>query len=310
MKLEGTVQRIEELKQKRRALILAHVYQRKEVQNIADFTGDSLALSKAAVDTDAKVIVFCGVRFMAETAAMLNPGKVVLLPRKEAGCPLADMARVEDVRAKRKEYPNSAVVSYVNSSASVKAVSDVCCTSSNAVDVVNSLSDRTVLFLPDKNLGRFVASKVDNGVILWDGFCYVHHENIRPEDIKRVKTEYPQAEVIVHPECRPEVIDLADFVGSTRQMAEYVGRSKSREFIVGTENGILHSLRKENPNKRFYSLSPLVVCRDMKLTQLKDVASALENMQFQIRVPEKVTVMAKKALTGMLEPRKGHLAIR
>lgn len=310
MKLDGTVRRIEELKQKRQALILAHVYQRKEVQDVADFTGDSLALSKAAVDTAAKVIVFCGVRFMAETAAMLNPDKVVLLPRKEAGCPLADMARVEDVRAERKEYPNSVVVSYVNSSASVKAVSDVCCTSSNAVDVVNSLSDRTVLFLPDKNLGRFVASKVDKRVILWDGFCYVHHENIRPEDIRRVITEYPQAEVIVHPECRPEVIDLADFVGSTRQMAEYVGRSKSREFIVGTENGILHSLRKENPNKRFYSLSPLVVCRDMKLTQLKDVASALENMQFQIRVPEKVTVMAKKALTGMLEPRKGHLAIR
>ncbi|TET61310.1 quinolinate synthase NadA [Candidatus Aerophobetes bacterium] len=310
MKLDGTVRRIEELKQKRQALILAHVYQRKEVQDVADFTGDSLALSKAAVDTDAKVIVFCGVRFMAETAAMLNPDKVVLLPRKEAGCPLADMARVEDVRAKRKEYPNSVVVSYVNSSASVKAVSDVCCTSSNAVDVVNSLSNRTVLFLPDKNLGRFVASKVDKRVIFWDGFCYVHHENIRPEDIRRVITEYPQAEVIVHPECRPEVIDLADFVGSTRQMAEYVGRSKSREFIVGTENGILHSLRKENPNKRFYSLSPLVVCRDMKLTQLKDVASALENMQFQIRVPEKVTVMAEKALTGMLEPRKGHLAIR
>lgn len=310
MKLDGTVRRIEELKQKRQALILAHVYQRKEVQDVADFTGDSLALSKAAVDTDAKVIVFCGVRFMAETAAMLNPDKVVLLPRKEAGCPLADMARIEDVRAERKEYPNSVVVSYVNSSASVKAVSDVCCTSSNAVDVVNSLSDRTVLFLPDKNLGRFVASKVDKRVILWDGFCYVHHENIRPEDIRRVITEYPQAEVIVHPECRPEVIDLADFVGSTRQMAEYVGRSKSREFIVGTENGILHSLRKENPNKRFYSLSPLVVCRDMKLTQIKDVASALENMQFQIRVPEKVTVMAKKALTGMLEPRKGHLAIR
>jgi len=304
MKSKGIVQKIKDLKKKRRALILAHVYQRGEVQDMADFTGDSLALSKMTVGTDAKVIVFCGVRFMAETAAILNPDKVVLIPRKDAGCPLADMARVEDLLTQKKEYSRIAVVSYVNSSAPIKAVSDICCTSSNAVDVVNSLKENKVLFVPDKNLGRFVASKTKKKVILWDGFCYVHHESIKPEDIKRMKIKHPQAEIMVHPECQPQVIDLADFVGSTSQMAEYVAKNKSREFIVGTERGMLHALQKENPNKRFYSPSPLVVCRDMKLTKLENVVSALENMQFQIRIPDEVAIKAKKALHSMLKLRK------
>jgi len=304
MKSNRVLQKIKDLKKKRRALILAHVYQRGEVQDMADFTGDSLALSKMAVDTDAKVIIFCGVRFMAETAAILNPDKVVLMPRKDAGCPLADMAGVEDLLIKKKEYSGIPVVSYVNSSASIKASSDICCTSSNAVDVVNSLKEDKVLFVPDKNLGRFVASKTKKEVILWDGFCYVHHHNIKPEDIKRMKIKHPQAEIMVHPECQPQVIDLADFVGSTGQMAEYVAKNKSREFIVGTERGMLHALQKENPNKRFYSPSPLAVCQDMKLTKLENVVSALENMQFQIRIPEEIAIKAKKALDAMLKSGK------
>lgn len=310
MKSNRVLQKIKDLKKKRRALILAHVYQRDEVQDMADFTGDSLALSKMAVDTDAKVIVFCGVRFMAETAAILNPDKVVLIPQKDAECPLADMARVEDLLTQKKEYSGVAVVSYVNSSASIKAVSDICCTSSNAVEVVNSLKEDRVLFLPDKNLGRFVASKTKKKVILWDGFCYVHHHNIKPEDIKRMKIKHPQAEIMVHPECQPQVIDLADFVGSTSQMSEYVAKNKSREFIVGTERGMLHALQKENPNKRFYSPSPLVVCQDMKLTKLENVVSALENMQFQIRIPEEIAIKAKKALNAMLKLGKKNRRIR
>jgi len=301
VKSNRVLQKIKDLKKKRKALILAHVYQRAEVQDIADFTGDSLALSKMAVNTDEEVIVFCGVRFMAETAAILNPDKVVLIPRKNAGCPLADMAGVGDLLAQRKRYPGIAVVSYVNSSASIKAASDICCTSSNAVDVVNSLNENKILFVPDKNLGRFVASKTKKEIILWDGFCYVHHHNIKSEDIERMKTMHPQAEIMVHPECPSQVIDLADFVGSTSQMAEYVAKNKSREFIVGTERGMLHALQKENPNKKFYSPSPLVVCQDMKLTKLENVVSALENMQFQIRISEEVAIKAKKALNAMLK---------
>jgi len=304
VKSNGIIKKIKDLKKKRRALILAHVYQGEKVQDIADFTGDSLALSKMAVNTHAKVIVFCGVRFMAETAAILNPDKVVLIPRKDAGCPLAEMARIEDLLIKKKQYSGVAVVSYVNSSASIKAASDICCTSSNAVEVVNSLREDQVLFVPDKNLGRFVASKTKKKIILWDGFCYVHHHNIKPEEIKSMKIKHPRAEIMAHPECQPEVIDLADFVGSTSQMAEYVAKDKSEEFIVGTERGMLHALQKENPNKRFYSPSPLVVCRDMKLTKLENVSSALENMQFQIRIPDEVAIKAKKALHSMLKLRK------
>jgi quinolinate synthase len=304
VKSNRVLQKIKDLKKKRKALILAHVYQRGEVQDMADFTGDSLALSKMAVDTDEEVIVFCGVRFMAETAAILNPDKVVLIPQKDAGCPLADMARVEDLLIKKKKYPGVGVVSYVNSSASIKAVSDICCTSSNAVEVVNSLKENKVLFLPDKNLGRFVASKTKKKVILWDGFCYVHHESIKSEDIKRMKIKHPQAEIMVHPECQLQVIDLADFVGSTGQMSEYVAKNKSREFIVGTERGMLHALQKKNPNKRFYSPSPLAICQDMKLTKLENVVSALENMQFQIRISEEIAIKAKKALNAMLKSGK------
>ena len=295
------IEKIKALKKKRNAVILSHVYQRDEVQDIADFIGDSLGLSRKAVSTDAKVILFCGVRFMAETAAILNPDKIVLLPDKNAGCALADMATLIELRAKKKEYPDAAVVSYVNSSALIKAESDICCTSANAVDVVNSLKEKQILFLPDKNLGNFVSSKTDKRVILWDGFCYVHHHNISQDDIRRAKTKHPNAKVMVHPECPPEVTSLADYIGSTSQMARYASKNSSKEFIVGTEKGMLHNLRIHNPDKKFYPASEEAICRDMKLVTLEKVASALENMEYRVEVPGKVAIRAKKALDRMLE---------
>jgi len=293
--------KIEDLKKKRNAIILAHVYQRDEVQDIADFTGDSLALSKIAVNTNAKVIIFCGVRFMAETAAILNPDKIVLLPEKDAGCPLADKVTVEALRSRKKEYPQARVVSYINSPATVKAESDIVCTSSNAVDVVNSLKERKILFIPDMNLGKFVSARSDKEIILWDGFCYVHHNNIKAENIEQLKLDYPQAKVVVHPECQPEVVNLADYVGSTAKIASYVYKSKAGEFIIGTEMGILHPLRKKNPRKKFYSPSSDVICQDMKLTTLEKIVSALENMQYQIDIPERIANKAKRALDRMLK---------
>ncbi len=295
------MEKIETLKKKRDAVILAHVYQRDEIQDIADFTGDSLALSKIAVDTKAKVILFCGVRFMAETAAILNPDKTVLLPDENAGCALADMATLDKLRVEKRKYPDAAVVTYVNSSALIKAESDICCTSANAVDVVNSLKKKQILFIPDKNLGRFVASKTDKEIILWDGFCYVHHCNIKPEDINRARISYPQAKVMVHPECPPEIISLADYVGSTAQMAKYAFKNSFKEFIVGTEKGMLHNLKTHNPDKRFYLASKKAICKDMKLTTLKKVVLALKNMQYQVKVPEKIAIRAKKTLDRMLE---------
>ncbi len=299
--MEKLIEEIKTLKKKRDAVILAHVYQRDEIQDIADFTGDSLTLSKIAVDARAKVILFCGVRFMAETAAILNPDKTVLLPDENAGCALADMATLDKLQDKKKEYPEAAIVTYVNSSADIKAESDVCCTSANAVDVVNSLKEKQILFIPDKNLGRFVASKTDKEIILWDGFCYVHHYNIQPEDINKAKINYPQAKVMVHPECPPDVISLADYVGSTAQMAKYASKNNFKEFIVGTEKGIIHNLETHNPDKRFYLVSEKAICKDMKLTTLKKVVLALKNMQYQVKVPEKIAIRAKKSLDKMLE---------
>lgn len=302
--MEKLIEEIKTLKQRRKAVILAHVYQRDEIQEIADFTGDSLGLSRMALNTTAEVIVFCGVLFMAETAAILNPDKIVLLPDKDAGCALADMATLEKLKAKKREYPDAAVVSYVNSSAAVKAESDVCCTSANAVEVVNSLEEKEILFLPDKNLGRFVASRTDKRVILWDGFCYVHHHNIQQEDIRQARRKYPEAKIMVHPECPPEVIELADYVGSTAQMARYASETNFKEFIVGTEKGMLHKLKALNPDKRFYPASERAICKDMKLITLKKVASALRNMQYQVRISEDIAVRAKRALDRMLSIKK------
>ena len=292
--------RIAELRERKNAVILAHVYQRPEVQDIADFTGDSLGLSKKAVQTDADVIVFCGVSFMAETASILNPDKTVLLPDLDAGCELADMATVEQLDERLAELPDDvAVVSYVNSTAAIKARSDICCTSSNAVQVVRSLSEDTVLFLPDKNLASFVAEQVDKNVIPWDGYCYVHHRNIKPETIRAARAEHPGAQAMCHPECPPEVRELADYVGSTAQMLNFAAESDASEFIVGTEDGLTHRLRKENPQKTFYPVGTL--CKGMRRITLQKLADSLQKMQFEVRVSQDIREKAKQALDRMLE---------
>jgi quinolinate synthase len=288
------------LKKRRGAVILAHNYQPGEVQDMADFVGDSLELSENAAKTDADVIVFCGVQFMAETASILCPDKVVLVPDVNAGCPLADMITAELLRAKKKEHPQAAVVCYINSSAEVKAESDICCTSANAVRIVESLDAREVLFVPDQYLGHYVSSKTSKKMILWPGFCPTH-VRIRPERIRELKGEYPQAKVVVHPECTPEVIALADEVLSTGGMCRYAQRDEVREMIVGTEVGIIHRLKKENPGKMFIPVSEDAICPDMKLITLAKVLWSLEKMSPEVKVPEEIRLKAIAAVDKMLE---------
>jgi quinolinate synthase len=291
------IQDINRLKKEKNAVILAHVYQDGAIQDIADFTGDSLALSKKAVDTDAELILFCGVSFMAETAHILNPDKTVLLPKLEAGCGLADMATIEELQKQKEKYPNAAVVSYVNSSAEIKSISDVCCTSANAVDIVNKVDEKTVLFVPDKNLGSYVAEHTDKKIILWDGYCYVH-ENITPDLINDMKKKHPAAEVIVHPECTKQVRDIADFIGGTGHMANYVKKSDIKEFIVGTEDNFAYRLRKDNPEKTFYEVK--TTCVGMRKITLSDVKDALDKEQHTIIIDEDVRKKAYKALENMM----------
>ncbi len=298
---EELKEKILRLKKERDAVIIAHNYQRDEVQEIAEITGDSLALSQAAIRTDAKVIVFCGVTFMAETAAILNPGKTVLLPVIEAGCPMADMITAEKLRAKKVEYPDAAVVCYVNSSARVKAESDICCTSSNAIEVVRSLKDhKRIIFVPDRNLGRYVQSQVpDKEIILWKGFCPTHIR-VQEEDILEVREKYPDAEFVAHPECEPEVLALADHICSTGGMFKYIKGSNSKRFIIGTESGMLYRLKKENPDKEFFLATEHLICPSMKLTTLGWVAHSLEAMVYKVEVPADVAEKAKRALDRML----------
>jgi quinolinate synthase len=288
---------IEKLKKKRNAVILAHVYQRGEVQDIADYVGDSLDLSKKAVNTNADVIVFCGVQFMAETAAILNSEKMVLLPDKNAGCGLADMATVEQLKILKKQYPHAAVVSYVNSSAAIKAESDICCTSANAVTVVNSLPHNQVLFIPDRNLGSHVAEQSNKDVVLWDGYCYVH-ENITTNQLKSLKEKHPFAEIILHPECPAPVRHTANFIGSTSQMSRYVSQTKHREFIVGTEANFVYRLKTDNPDKIFYTVHTL--CEGMNKITLEKVKFALERMEYSVHIQEEIRRKAKSALDKML----------
>jgi quinolinate synthase len=294
------VEKISALKKKKNAVILAHNYQPGEVQDIADFVGDSLELSQDAAKTSADVIVFCGVLFMAETASILCPDKVVLLPDINAGCPLADMITTEQLQAKKKEHPQAVVVCYVNSPSEVKAESDICCTSANAVGVVESLGAREILFVPDQYLGHYVSSKTGKKMILWPGFCPTH-VRIRPERIRELKGEYPQAKVVVHPECTPEVIALADEVLSTGGMCRYAQRDEVREMIVGTEIGIIHRLKKENPNKMFIPVSEDAICPDMKLITLENVLLSLEKMSPEVKVPEGIRLRAKAAVDKMLK---------
>ena len=297
---ESLKKKIEKLKKKQNAVIIVHNYQRDEVQDIADISGDSLALSQAAVRTDADVIVFCGVRFMAESASILNPDKMVLLPVEEAGCPLADMITPEKLRAKKKEYPGAAVVCYVNSSAEVKAESDIACTSSNAVEVVRSLKEKEVIFVPDKNLGRYVQTKVpEKKIVLWEGFCPTHIR-VQEEDIIKTKASHPKAEVIAHPECSPEVLSRSDHICSTGGMFTYVKKSSSTEFIIATESGMLYKLQKDNPDKKFYLPTPNLVCANMKLITLGWVAHSLEKLVYEIKVAPDVRDKAKVALDRML----------
>lgn len=297
---EALKKKIDKLKKKRNAVIIVHNYQRDEIQEIADISGDSLALSQAAVRTDAEVIVFCGVQFMAESASILNPDKKVLLPVMEAGCPLADMITPEKLRLKKKEYPEAAVVCYVNSSAEVKAESDIACTSSNAVEVVRSLSEKEIIFVPDKNLGRFVQTQVpEKKILFWEGFCPTHIR-VQEEDIVKAKQLHPGAEVIAHPECNPAVLALSDHICSTGGMFIWVKKSSSKSFIIATESGMLYKLQKENPDKKFYLPTPHLVCANMKLITLGWVAHSLENMVYEIKVSGDIREKAKKVLDRML----------
>ena len=294
------VEKISALKKRRDAVILAHNYQLGEVQDIADFVGDSLELSQNAAKTGAGAIVFCGVHFMAETASILCPEKVVLLPDMNAGCPMADMITAERLREKKKEHPQAVVVCYINSSAEVKAESDICCTSANAVRVIESLDAREILFIPDQYLGDYISAKTGKKMILWPGFCPTH-VRIKIGKIKELKRGYPQVKVVVHPECRPEVIALADEVLSTGGMCKYAQRDEVKEMIVGTEVGIIHRLKKENPGKRFIPVSEQAICPNMKLITMEKVLWSLEEMSPEVKVPEGIRLRAKTAVDNMLK---------
>ncbi|MDQ0286183.1 quinolinate synthase [Desulfofundulus luciae] len=299
-KIRYLSEEIKRLKKERRAVILSHVYQRPEVQEIADFVGDSLGLSQQAAKTDAEVIVFCGVHFMAESAAILSPDKIVLLPEIKAGCPMADMVTVEALRERKKEIPGATVVCYVNTSAAVKAESDVCCTSANAVKIVSSLpEDRPVLFIPDENLGQYVARQTGRKIHLWEGYCNTH-DKLFAEDVLAAREAHPNALVLVHPECRPEVIDLADAVASTTGMIRFARESDAREFIVCTEAGILHQFRKQCPDKEFYLASDKLICPNMKATTLEKVHRALVTLEPRVTVPPEIRERALRSLERML----------
>lgn len=293
-------ERILELKKSLNAVIVAHNYQRPEVQDIADLYGDSLELARQCAEVDADVIVFCGVHFMAESAAILNPDRTVLLAEGGAGCPMADMIDADDLREWKERYPKATVVCYVNSSAAVKAESDVCCTSANGLRVVDSLPNDEILFIPDQHLGHYVSTKTDKRIILYPGFCIVH-QRLKPQHIQLAKELYPDAVVLVHPECTAQVIAWADAALSTSQMIRYVKESAAKTFLIGTEEGILHRMRQENPEKSFHLLSRGLFCRDMKKTTLESVVRTMEERRNIVKVPEEVRVKANLALDRMIE---------
>jgi quinolinate synthase len=293
------VREIERMKKRKNAVLLVHNYQRAEIQQIADYIGDSLDLSRRAMRLKEKVIVFCGVKFMAESAKVLSPKKTVLLPRLDAGCPMADMITVDELKEMKKEYPKAKVVCYVNTSADVKAESDICCTSANAVEVVESLKVKQVIFIPDKNLADYVDRQTKKKIIPWYGYCYVH-EYIKLDDIKNQKRLHPKAKVMVHPETSPEVVKYSDYVLGTNGMVNLAKKSRYKEFIVGTEEGLVTRLQRENPQKKFYLPSKKPICSNMKKTHLKDVYLALKDMRYKIEIDEKVLKKAQKALRKMI----------
>lgn len=294
-------ERIKKLKQERDAVIVAHMYQNDEVQAVADMVGDSYALSKYCASRKEKTIVFCGVDFMAESAKILSPEKTVLIPAKDAGCPMADMITAEQLIEFKKQYPGYAVATYINSSAAVKAESDVIVTSSNALKVIRGMNEKNIIFGPDRNLGSFIAKQCpDKNIVLWKGFCPTHHK-IKAEDVIKIKEAYPKAELLVHPECTPEVTALADYAGSTKGIIDYATASDSQEFIIGTEIGVMYQLKKNNPDKKFYIMSNELICPNMKKTTLESIVCCLEKGEHEIFVPEQVSEKAKKALNRMLE---------
>ncbi|MBI5148959.1 quinolinate synthase NadA [Candidatus Pacearchaeota archaeon] len=292
------IEKINRLKKEKDAVILVHNYQRPEIYNIADFIGDSLELSRKAAETDAKIIVFCGVDFMAESAKILNPKKKVLLPTFEAKCPMAAMVNADELEKMRKKYPKAAVVSYINTTAEVKAVSDICCTSSNAVKVVNSLSEKEIIFVPDKNLADYVSRFTKKKIIPWKGFCYVH-SRFMPEQVKEAKKLHEDAIVLAHPECPSEVIDKADAVCSTSGMIDFARKSDSRKFIICTEAGMIERLKTEVPSKEFLTLG--TICIQQKKNNLQNVYDCLKNETNEIALDENVRIKAKEALDRMLK---------
>jgi quinolinate synthase len=298
--MKNLEQQIQELKNERGAVIIAHNYQIDEVQALADFTGDSLELSRKAAQLTEEVVVFCGVHFMAETAAILSPEKTILIPDPNAGCPMADMVTAEQLRDLKAQHPGAKVVCYVNSSAEVKAESDICCTSSNAVKVVESLGDAEVIFVPDRNLGAFVGEQLDKKLILYNGFCPTH-ERIRDVDVLAMKELHPQAEVLAHPECNKPVRDLADHLLSTGQMCRYAKESDGTEFIIATELGINYRLRTENPDKTFYAANPdRAVCPNMKKITLEKILWSLQEMKHRVTVDPEIAERAVGCIEKML----------
>ena len=292
-------ERLMELKKERNAIILAHYYQRDEIQEVADFRGDSFLLAQKAAQTDAETIVFCGVHFMGESAKTLAPNKTVIIPDERAGCPMADMVNVDGLRKLKAQHPNATVVTYINSSAEIKAETDICCTSANAVKVVNSVEGDEVIWVPDKNLGHYVQQHTDKKMIIWEGYCNTH-DMLTVKDVEEMKAKYPNAQFVVHPECRPEVVELGDFVGSTTAIIKYCKESPCQEFIVGTEDGTGYQLRLDSPNKQFHFASKYLVCPNMKVNNLKKLVKCLETMQPQIYVPTHIADQARQSLERML----------
>ena len=295
------LEEIRRMKNDMNALILAHYYQTGDVQDLADVLGDSLDLSRKAADSSADVIVFCGVQFMGETAKILSPEKTILMPRPDAGCLMADMAGVEEAERLRREYPGAALVAYVNTTAEVKARVDYCCTSANAVNLCRQIPEQEIASLPDRNLGQFVASQVPEKTFhMADGFCPTHHF-VEPQEVHEARARWPEAEILAHPECTPEVLALVDFVGSTSRILERARVSPARQLVICTERGILHPLKKASPEKEFLVLSPRLICPNMKKNGVEDVYLALKNRQYAVEVPEDIRTAAYRSLERMLE---------
>lgn len=300
MEHKELVKKIQELKKEKNAIVLAHTYQNVEIDEVADFSGDSLYLSQQAAKTNADVIVFAGVYFMAETAKILSPQKTVLLPNLNAGCAMADKINLAQLRAFKEKHPNIPVVCYVNSTAEVKSESDICCTSANAVNVVKSLNAKEVLFVPDQHLGSYVESQLEGAkVITYPGFCPIHH-SITVDDVKEKKALYPNAQVMVHPECQKEVTQMADFVGSTTAIIKEVKNSDKKEFIIVTEKGVVERLERDCPDKKFVLINEKAICETMKLLKLEDILNALQNNEYEITVDEEISKKAIKAIDRMV----------